>query len=282
MLATINSFRQVVLLSSILGLSTGTQFRAVRKTNASDGETDLSSTSGTTAWESRFGAAPHCANEECYDDGHKWEMPGSPIGKRFSLIADAMVIFEVGGNIGIDLDQYAKKFPAAKVFSFEPIPELYSQLATIAGKYGPNVHIKQLGVSNSDRNETFTVNGENGEGTSALHPMYGKKVTVSLRDVDALLLEVENATGQIPDVVTMNCEGCEYDVLKRMMEKGWLQRIKFVQMSWHDVHGVADRVAKRCDIEKKLWENYEPAYHSLYGWQGWRLKSGASNSTANA
>merc|ERR1719162_2196916 len=83
-------------------------------------------------------------------------------------------------------------------------------------------------------------------------------------------------TGKVPDVVTVNCEGCEYEVLSRMAQMGWLGRVPFVQFSWLIVGGVYDRLAQRCAIEQVLWDSYNPVYHALYGWQGWRLKSSYS------
>jgi len=230
---------------------------------------------GTTAWDDHLALAagssyaPHAGNEEC---GRYWTQPLADISVRHNLIPGATVIFEVGGNIGEDLEQYVWKFPLAKIWSFEPVPELFQ---TLQSKFGsnPNVKVLQVGVSNSDRWTTFTVGGNHGEGSShANTSAYGQKINVLVRDVHALLGEVRTATGKVPDVVSINCEGCEYDVLMRMVQTGWLGMVPFVQLSWHVVGGVHDRLSQRCAIEKVLWEKYDPSYHALYGWQGWKLK----------
>jgi FkbM family methyltransferase len=237
---------------------------------------------GTTAWDTALAvaagssSAPHATNGECSARlGKYWSLPQSDIAVRHNLIPGATVIFEVGGNIGEDLAQYIWRFPAAKIFSFEPVPELYQVLTQ---KFGGNLNVKiqQVGVSNSDRATTFTVGGNHGEGSSHTNTTaYGQRITVQLRDAHALLTEVQTATGKVPDVVSINCEGCEYDVLSRMAHTGWLGKVPFVQLSWHIVGGVQDRLNQRCAIEKVLWDRYEPAYHALYGWQGWRLKTAA-------
>jgi FkbM family methyltransferase len=245
----------------------------VRNASAVDINAKQQLRNSTTAWEAALATAqsgaPHAGNEEC---GHHWWLPVSDVAVRHNLIPGTTVIFEVGGNIGEDLEQYIYRFPAARIFSFEPVPELF---AVLQQKFGsnPNVKLTQAGVSYSDRQTTFVVGGNHGEGSSHTNTTaYGQRITVQLRDASALLNEVQTATGKVPDVVSVNCEGCEYDVLGRMVETGWLGRVPFLQLSWHVVGGVPDRVGKRCAIEKVLWEKYDPAYHALYGWQGWRLK----------
>lgn len=184
------------------------------------------------------------------------------------------MIFEVGGNIGEDTQQFTLRFPAAKIFTFEPVPELFH---TLQRKFGdnPNVRLQQVGISNKDGQTTFIVAGRHGEGTvnnSHSASTWGEKITVQLRDVHGVLTQIQQQTGQVPDVATINCEGCEYDVLGRMSEMGWLGKIRLVQMSWHAVAGISNRVQRRCAIEQVLWQHYEPEWHSLYGWQAWKLK----------
>jgi len=238
----------------------------------------------TTAWDTHLEHAvgsvfaPHAVNTECSARlGKWWSLPQSDVAVRHNLIPGATVIFEVGGNIGEDLAQYVWRFPQAKVFTYEPVPELYQ---TLVQKFGtnPNVKITQVGVSNSDRVVQFTVGGKHGEGSShANTTAWGTKINVNLRDANALLTEVTAATGKVPDVVSINCEGCEYEVLGRMAQTGWLGKVPFVQLSWHVVGGVPDRLGQRCAIEQYFWKFYDPAYHALYGWQGWKLKPPAAS-----
>jgi len=91
-----------------------------------------------------------------------WSLPASNVTVRWNLVPGASVIFEIGGNVGYDLEQYVNRFPAAKLWSFEPVPELYNTLQTKFGS-NPNVTIQQVGVSNSDGNTTFVVAGAVGE-----------------------------------------------------------------------------------------------------------------------
>jgi len=236
----------------------------------------------TTAWETKLTVsasssfAPHAGNDECSAKlGKYWQLPLSDISVRHNLIPGATVIFEVGGNIGEDLQQYIWRFPSAKIFSYEPVPALYQMLQQKFG-FNPNVKVTPVGVSNVDRLTSFTVGGKHGEGSSATShantTLYGQNIFVQLRDVNALLAEVQQWTGKVPDVVSINCEGCEYNVLMRMAQTGWLGKVPFVQLSWHDV-GIHNRLGQRCAIESVLWDRYDPVYHAPYGWQGWKLKT---------
>lgn len=239
----------------------------------------IASLNGTTAWDVHLSAAadksfaPHAGNAECAGQtGRFWNLPQSDISVRHNLIPGASVIFEVGGNIGEDLGQYVWRFPSAKIASYEPVPELYQQLINKFGN-NPNVRIQQVGAASSDRTTTFTIAGNHGESSGHSNTTtYGRTISVQLRDVHSLLIQVQQWTGKVPDVVSINCEGCEYEVLLRMVETGWLGQVQFVQLSWHVV-GIPDRLGHRCAIERVLWDKYDPAYHALYGWQGWKLKA---------
>merc|ERR1719329_49918 len=124
---------------------------------------------GTTAADSAMSftadsmLAPHAANDECSAQlGKYWTLPLSDVAVRHNLIPGASVIFEVGGNIGEDLQQYVWKFPTAKIFSFEPVPSLFQRLQQHFAQT-PNVKIMQAGVSNSDRMTSLVVGGNHGE-----------------------------------------------------------------------------------------------------------------------
>lgn len=267
------AFAALAFLDTVVGISL---LRGVQRNITLN---DAAVLNGTTAWDSHLALAagssfaPHAANDECSASlGKYWSLPLSDVAVRHNLIPGATVIFEVGGNIGEDLDAYVWRFPAAKIYSFEPVPELFN---TLQQKFAtnPNVRITQVGVSNMDKTTTFTVGGKHGEGSSHTNTTaYGQTITVQLRDANALLTEVQTWTGKVPDVVSINCEGCEYDVLMRMSQTGWLGKVPFLQLSWHAVGGVQDRLNQRCAIENMLWTHYDPAYHALYGWQGWKLK----------
>lgn len=214
----------------------------------------------------------HATVGEC---GSNWSsIPQSDIGARHNLFPGARVIVDIGGNVGEDLQAFVQRFPQAQIFTFEPVPEFYNHLKAYYGS-NPNVHIYNYGVSDADRWVVFNVDGA---ATSGLNSTgQGERVKVHLRDISTILAEVRQKAGGVLDVVSMNCEGCEYVALHRMYSAGWLgtvptQTVPFVQISWHIVDGVSNRLQSRCAIERGLANSYSPVYHSYFGWQGWKQR----------
>jgi len=144
---------------------------------------------------------------------------------------------------------------------------------TLKGKFvnDHNVMAQNVGVSDASLQTEFVIEGIDGIGaTGEDHNTQGTHVKVQLSDVDAVLTAIQKETGQAPDLLNMNCEGCEYGVMKRMSETGWLPKIANVQLSWHLAGDVKDRVAKRCEVEKALWQSHMRAWRSAFGWVGWK------------
>jgi len=190
---------------------------------------------------------------------------------RYNPPKDPKVIVEIGGNVGGDANNFLKMHPNARIYTFEPIPQLFEGLQKRFA-YNHNVIVRNIGVSNSNGEDNFISNGANGEGASGEdHSISGKRVKGQLRDVDEVLSWVQKETGHAPDLLSMNCEGCEYKVMQRMGEKGWLAKVPFVQLSWHPAGDVKDRVKKRCGVEKLLWQTHTRAFKSDFGWVGWEL-----------
>lgn len=194
--------------------------------------------------------------------------------ERYWLYPGAKNIVDIGGNIGDDIDGYTAVHKEANVFTFEPIPHYFTHLQKkFAGN--PHVHISNVGASDATGDTEFIVEGEHGWGTSGVdHSIEGEHVKVHLQDVDDILSKIQQQEGLAPDVLSVNCEGCEYAVMKRVVDQGWLGKIKYIQLSWHTPADIEDHVARRCKIEEALLQSYERVYYSFSGWVGWSLRDG--------
>jgi len=202
--------------------------------------------------------------------------PTSPMPEfswcRECLLPGVRAIVDVGGNIGEDVGGFLGKHENATVFTFEPTPHFFSILQQ---KYGtnPRVNITNTGASDKSGDAEFVMEGLHGEGTTGLdHTVQGEGVKVQLQDIDDILGKVTRKVGFVPDAVNINCEGCEYAVMQRIIDQGWLGKIRFLQLSWHTPAGVPDRLAKRCKIEQALMQSHDRVYHSYPGWVGWKLR----------
>lgn len=241
--------------------------------SASPGNLGAIGDTGLQNGESASQQIKHAHNDECTTQDSRTQVwskfQKADIETRHKLLDGAKVIVEVGGNIGEDLSAFVKNFPNSRIFSLEPMPGFFK---TLTDKFGSNklVTLEQIGVS--DKDDTLELNND-GPGTSAYDSTgKGKHVKVPIKDMDAVLTHIKEITGQIPDVVSVNCEGCEYTTLKRMADKNWIGTVPYVQMSWHNVDRVEDRVKHRCEVDEILREKYDPVFFSDFGWQGWKLR----------
>lgn len=212
----------------------------------------------------------HAEIGEC---GSTWSnIPQATIETRHKLSPNTQVIVDIGGNTGKDLKGFLYHFPEAQIYTFEPIPQFYNYLKNYFAGYA-NIHIYKYGVSDRDQEAIFNVDGPASSGLNSTGN--GRRVYVQLRDINKVLSEVRQANNGVLDAVSINCEGCEYTAFERMISTGWLgsdkkKTVPFVQVSWHIVDGVDNRLQRRCDIEHAFEKRYTPVYHSYFGWQGWR------------
>jgi len=186
----------------------------------------------------------------------------------YRLYPGARHIVEIGGNRGDDIDEFLKKHEEAVIFTFEPTPHFFGLLKS---KYqdNPHVNVSNEGASDTSGEAEFIMDGFGSSGLQ--NTINGEHVKVQLSDVDDILTRVSQRIGSPPDVLSINCEGCEYAVMQRLIDKGWLGKIPFIQLSWHTPNQVNDRVAKRCNIEKALRQSHDRIYSAKYGWTGWKV-----------
>eukprot|EP00747_Dinoflagellata_sp_TGD_P162184 gnl/TRDRNA2_/TRDRNA2_179505_c0_seq1.p1 gnl/TRDRNA2_/TRDRNA2_179505_c0~~gnl/TRDRNA2_/TRDRNA2_179505_c0_seq1.p1 ORF type:complete len:298 (+),score=58.44 gnl/TRDRNA2_/TRDRNA2_179505_c0_seq1:69-962(+) len=232
----------------------------------------VSTNEETATNEQTQSSADHGEVDECHKD---WlNMTKSDLDtKRFEVFPGAKVIVDVGGNAGYDIGKFVDKFPNAQIFSYEPVPVFAERLQS-AFANNPHVTISNFGLSDSNRTAEFNLlEAGSGEVSVEGRSNYEKFVNASIIDAHTSLEEVRQKSGQeAPDVLSLNCEGCEYSVLKRLKDQGWLAKIPYIQMSWHAFPGVDGRVAKRCELEEALRQTHEPVWWAIYGWQAWQRK----------
>lgn len=76
--------------------------------------------------------------------------------KHGIFLKDNACIFDVGANIGL-FAIYAKQIcPNAKIFAFEPAPEVCQLLRCNVAKYGTDIHVYQCGLSDKESVTNYT------------------------------------------------------------------------------------------------------------------------------
>ena len=129
------------------------------------------------------------------------------------------VIFDVGANAGQTARRFAKAFPEARVFSFEPVPGTYTQLKTAAA---PFPQVKTFNLALGSKKETIeiplressthnTLRQEDGAFVDTASPETGETVSVQVETVAEMC-----AREHLPhiDLLKTDTEGFDLEVAK--------------------------------------------------------------------
>jgi FkbM family methyltransferase len=127
------------------------------------------------------------------------------------------IFFDIGANIGLHSYYVARKFPDAKIFSFEPLPANARYIReSIKRNHFLNIQLIETAVSSTNGEAFFDIKHNNSEGmlTATETGLKVKAVTID---------EFVRQSALYPDVVKVDVEGAESLVLegaKRLMETG--------------------------------------------------------------
>lgn len=104
---------------------------------------------------------PHCvigpppaAERVYFMHDHLANLPSSVV--RFLLRPGAKTVFEIGACQGEDTMLYARTFPCAKVYAFEPLPENYAVLLQLSAA-GNNIETHKLALGDTRGEAVFHV-----------------------------------------------------------------------------------------------------------------------------
>jgi len=168
------------------------------------------------------------------------------------LDSEKLVVYDVGANRGSYTSAFAKMGRVDKVVAFEPLPDVYNELAAGMAAY-PHVLCLNLALGDSDGPSTF--HQSDFHYSSSMLPMEqlhktefpqsagSTAITVEVARLDRL---VKDLNLPLPDFVKMDVQGFEAHVIRG---------------GWETI-----RHAKHCMLEMSLQRLYEgaPLFDDLY------------------
>lgn len=85
--------------------------------------------------------------------------------------------------------------------------------------------------------------------------------------MDSVLTETSSNT---VDMLSLNCNGCEYELLQNLMSNHKLQYFDRLQLIWDKSPGLGeDRRQRRCKMEEEMMKTHALRFYSSSGWEGW-------------
>jgi FkbM family methyltransferase len=185
------------------------------------------------------------------------------------------VIIDIGSYIGADLVSFLRKAPQnVTVHTFEPVAAYRTKLArrvhTLVHSGRGRLHVHPIGLGRSNHTACFAskraaatdeVSADQADSSNAAGSTCG-----AIRDAAATLQSFARV-----DIMQINCEGCEYDVLERLLEQpAVLQVVRSLEVQFHLDWGVQKNTSRYCRIESGLRsQGFRLDYRHPFLWERW-------------
>lgn len=173
------------------------------------------------------------------------------------------VVFDLGGYVGDFAFEINKRY-GSKVYIFEPVTEFYN---VCLDRFKDNKDIDCYNFGLSSRNERRSI-GLSANASSFFSPVDGTATEdVEVRSIIDFIQEK-----RLPKIglLKINIEGGEYDVLDSLINCGWIRKIEYLQIQFHDF--IDGAVRRRLDIRESLSNSHEEMWCYEFVWESWKLK----------
>lgn len=161
-------------------------------------------------------------NEECYTP-------------PFVSIGEDDIVLDVGANKGYFALYASAKARAGKIFSFEPVPEIYALLkSNIQANRAANVF--PFNVAISDRIGVADIHISSQSGAHSLYRRDGQVATISV-PTDTIEHFCRASGLERIDFLKLDCEGAEYDTILKLSPQT-LAAIGKISLEYHE--GLSD------------------------------------------
>ena len=206
----------------------------------------------------------------CYGGGsykyrfyRRWKIynPKDELRFQYDLPSGANIL-DVGGYNG----DFAARFIElcnANVTVFEPAPIFASKInSRFAGDKRVRVH--EAGLSDKDETVDFYVNAD---ASSVFDSPGGRKVRVALWDAEKFLGQCETDEWHL---AKLNIEGGEYALLKRLIDTGRIEKIRYLQVQFH--LNVPDAREQYEKLAKRLHQTHKLQWRYPFVWESWERR----------
>ena len=206
-----------------------------------------------------------------------------------ATLPNSPLILDIGGNTrAADSRKFLKMFPNATIHIYEPVPPFFNELRRNWQEVRGQVFFHAVGFGMSNQTVDISPNDLDGEGTFIMDPvnkLHSKdNTTMALKIVDAqaelltyLNLGDNALQRQKIDLLHMNCEGCEWGALMRLVVTDMLHYVGILQVSFHNygTEGIGNLLPQYCLIREALEKTHHKVVAMPFAWERWVHKEKA-------
>ncbi len=154
-----------------------------------------------------------------------------------------LTIFDIGAHEGKLTERYSQMFPTAKIYTFEPVPEIFTMLEQQFHE-NPQIIVNQLAVSDAVGTADFYLHAYTSYGWNSLLPKSPTSIIVpedkSVVKVPTITIDVfcDRHNINTIDLLKLDIQGGELLALKgalNMLQKGGIKLI-YSEVSFGDLY----------------------------------------------
>ena len=183
-------------------------------------------------------------------------------------------IWEVGAHTeAADSSQFMASYPHCHFHAYEPVP-MFAEILKRKWASDNRLLIHEYGIGGKSLQLHMNKNSLRGQGTfisSETSDNHGDEssVNISIKSFS----DAEAEADGLPTLLHLNCEGCEWELLKQAATSWSLARIPIIQIGWHNYGGdLGLRVWQTCEIREELSKTHQLVVGAAFGWDRWLRK----------
>ncbi|KAH3836281.1 hypothetical protein DPMN_109651 [Dreissena polymorpha] len=186
------------------------------------------------------------------------------------LAREDAVLIEVGGNQGNDASEFVRLYNPRYIV-LEPL-EQYAEI--LRNKFQNNSRVTVINLGLGAKNEVLFVKieGNNACATSKFSGM-GGETPLYISNATEFMMKLGVGVFEV-DLLTLNCEGCEYEALETLLSTSLVRHFRNIQWATHsEIPGIPDPVGRYCRIQELLSRTHRPTYQYRLIWESWRRRN---------
>jgi FkbM family methyltransferase len=173
------------------------------------------------------------------------------------------IVLDIGAYVGEWSAAISQRY-GARIYAFEPNPHSVREMRK---RMGGDENIQLFDYALGAEDATIDLFLEGPGSTMFAKPGVDRTVEAQVRDVVGVLDEL--GIGHV-DLCKVNIEGGEYDLFDRLLASGWLPRIRYLSIQFHEWHPHA--YARRRALRRAFARTHDEVWDYPFVWELWRRR----------